>query len=128
VSTSDLNAYRIASPTFAALFDAVDADCRANRHARSEDTLHELANGDKRKVKTVTDADGATVTTDEGAIYDTKALALELAGSDPQRYGQAKTGASGVQVIINFGFDLPQVRQCVELRTVALEDADEVTT
>lgn len=92
--------WRQASPLYASLHDAVDVARRSARLARTEDTLHELANGDIEGRKETLNRDGEVVSLSQGAIYDTKALALELAAGDPQRYGSAKAGSAGVTVNI----------------------------
>lgn len=103
---SEVALWKTCSPSFQTIFDSVDAYIRTHRHHEAEDTLHALANGEKRKVKTVTDADGATVTTDEGEIYDTKALALELAAQDRARYGGGSVGG-GTAIQVNISVTRP---------------------
>ena len=92
--------FRICSPVFSALFDAVTASVRESRILRTEDTLDALANGEMRKIKRVVDPDGAETVTDEGAVYDMKAAALLLPAIDPARYGGKGAGAGGVAVSI----------------------------
>lgn len=90
---------------FAALYDRAEARVRTLRTARTEDTLHALANGEFRKVKQVSAPDGVT-TTDEGPIYDVKAAALELAANDP-RYRPSAQPAPGVAIQLNISVPRP---------------------
>ena len=101
-----ITACRLGSPAFMAMYDSAESIVRTTRAARTEDTLHALANGDLRRVKTVTDAEGNVVTTDEGEIYSEKAIALELAANAPERYApQSKSAAA---VVINLVLDVPR--------------------
>lgn len=101
-----ITACRLGSPAFMSMYDSAESVVRTTRSARTEDTLHALANGDLRRVKTVTDAEGNVVTTDEGEIYSEKAIALELAANAPERYApQSKSAAA---VVINLVLDVPR--------------------
>lgn len=104
--TSQITLMRNASPVFAMIYERAESIVRAGRVARTEDTLHALANGDFRKEKRITKGDGEVTTIDEGAIYDVKAAALELAANDP-RYAPRATGGGGVQIQLNISVPRP---------------------
>lgn len=106
----EITLFRDASHIFRACFDAVQAAVRDNRHAQTEDTMYDLANGEIRKEKTVTDAEGNVTTTDEGPIYDPKMVQLALAAGDPTRYGGGRPGAGsgGPAVVINIQAPRPE--------------------
>lgn len=127
VQAHEVGQFRTASPVFNALFDAAEISVRQSRLVRTEDTIHALANGDVRKIKTTEAPDGSITTVDEGAIYDVKAASLELAALDPTRYGNAKGVSGAVSVAIQINIPPPPQRVTVE-RTVSAteepEDAD----
>ena len=110
---------RSGSPLFSALYDRAEARVRTLRTARTEDTLHALANGEMRKVKQVFAPDGVT-TTDEGPIFDVKAAALELAANDP-RYRPAAQPALGVAIQLNIS--VPRPAACPTHAREGAEDA-----
>lgn len=129
-ATTDIHAYRVASPTYGALYTLVETAVRASRLARTEDTLHALANGDIRKVKTEQDAEGQVVkTVDEGAIYDSKALALALAAEDKARYGNGGGVPGGVVVNITLdGLKQADPLDAIEVAQLASDEMEAITT
>jgi len=119
------------SPTFKATYDAVKAGIMLGRHAETEDTLHSLANGELDKTRQVLDKDGEVVTLTDGKIYSEKALAIALAAGDPIKYGNQQTKAgSGLQIVINLGFSVPDIKAVIDVPSgdEDIEDADEVST
>lgn len=98
---AEIQLYRQVSPTFTAVFDAIDAFIKCHRHAESEDTLHALANGEISEPVFGPVGGGKSGKIGEKAIYSEKALITELAAQDPKRYGKAVGESSGLAVTLN---------------------------
>jgi len=98
---AEIQLYRQVSPTFTAVFDAIDAFIKCHRHAESEDTLHALANGEIKEPVFGPVGGGRSGKIGEKAIYSEKALVTELAAQDPRRYGKAVGEHSGLAITLN---------------------------
>ena len=126
----EVSQWRAASPAYFACHDAIELWIRSHRHAEAEDTLHALANGELDKTRQVLDKDGVPVTLCDGKIYDSKALALQLAAGDRQRYGQQYGATGGAQVVVQFNMFAPsapaKVATVTRPASATAEDAEEV--
>lgn len=122
----EVRALQAASPTFATLYTRAEADVRTTKVARTEDTLHAMANGDIASVRTKQDADGNVVERIVERGPDAKAIALELAALDPARYGAAagKGGAAAVNIQVNIAPGLGWTRPVVDAVEVDVDDVD----
>ena len=106
VGAHEIQAMRVASPTFLALYEAAERMVRASRVARTEDTLHALANGDVTRTKqAINGATGDIVTLSEQLAPSVEAVKLELVANDPARYSpKPQPGiGGGVSLSIVFG-------------------------
>ena len=133
---------RVASSTFATLYTAVCCAVRQGRAEKIEDAMFARATGEHRALETkvIEGADGIEkrITTDGGAIYDTKAAALLLPGYKPEVFAPRTQGPGGVSISINVAVAAPaapatvrrDAKEAVEAEVIALcprpQPSDEV--
>ena len=133
---------RVASPLFARLYTSVCAAVRQGRAELIEDAMLARATGEHRALETkvIEGADGIEkrITTDGGAIYDTKAAALLLPGYKPEVFAPRTQGPGGVSISINVAVAAPaapatvrrDAKEAVEAEVIALcprpQPSDEV--